>query len=457
MADAAHLAILAAGVDKWNQWRRESGRAVANLAQADLRGKDLRNVQFGSCQLTGVDFREAVLDGADLSGATMEQAELAGTSLRDALLVASKMSNVGLQGADLTGADLRGAQLDGVQAQRAVFAGAVFADRSSFVAANLKGGNFVGADFSDAMMALVDLTSANLAHARLRETALMGAILDDVDCTGADLTEARMELTNCRRVSFRFSNLAGIRLRDALFDQVDLSGANLQDAVLFNVRMVDVDFSGCVLGRTTFANVDFATAYGLETAIHRGPSTIDVETALHAAAQLSDRFLSGVGVPPELMEHLRIIGTRAIKLRSCFISYSSKDERFARKLHRDLRRASVRVWFFPEDAKWGESVWQEIDSSIKLYDRLVVVCSAHSLVSGPVLREIERALQREDQDKLNVLCPLRVDEYMFTGWTHPRKADVLGKVVGDFSGWRNSPKKYNAALARLIAALSDDK
>jgi hypothetical protein len=52
--------------------------------------------------------------------------------------------------------------------------------------------------------------------------------------------------------------------------------------------------------------------------------------------------------------------------------------------------------------------------------------------SGPVLREIERPLQREDRESKNVLFPIRIDDYLFDKWNHPRKAEVVAKVVGDF-------------------------
>ena len=109
--------------------------------------------------------------------------------------------------------------------------------------------------------------------------------------------------------------------------------------------------------------------------------------------------------------------------------------------------------YFPEDAKWGEPVWGEIDRSINVYDRLIVVCSERSLTSDPVLREIERALQREDNEGKNVLFPIRIDDYIFAKWQHPRKADVVAKVVGDFSGWDTDVTKYETALQKLLKAL----
>ncbi len=85
----------------------------------------------------------------------------------------------------------------------------------------------------------------------------------------------------------------------------------------------------------------------------------------------------------------------------------------------------------------------EIDQAIRLYDKLIVVCSAASLelpgelLVSPVVRELERVLIREDRERKHVLSPIRLDDYIFEGCEHPRKADVVGKVVGDFRNWRD--------------------
>src|SRR5262249_36923558 len=112
---------------------------------------------------------------------------------------------------------------------------------------------------------------------------------------------------------------------------------------------------------------------------------------------------------------------------------------------------------FPEDAKWGESLWGEIERGIRTYDRLIVVCSKNSLTSKPVLREIERALNREDQEQKNVLFPITIDHYIFTKWTSPRKADVLVKVVGDFTGWHDNATQYEKSFKRLLDALKAEE
>ena len=83
----------------------------------------------------------------------------------------------------------------------------------------------------------------------------------------------------------------------------------------------------------------------------------------------------------------------------------------------------------------------------------MVICSQHSLQSVPVIREIERASQKEDREHKNVLFPIRIDDYLFDGWDHSRKADVVGKVAGDFTGWDNLAD-YSQAFPRFPDALN---
>ena len=150
------------------------------------------------------------------------------------------------------------------------------------------------------------------------------------------------------------------------------------------------------------------------------------------------------------MEH---IFRKPIGFYSCFIRYSSKDDDFVQRLYADLQAKNVRCWKFDENAKWGEPVWGEIDTAIRHYDKLVVICSKHSLQSPPVIREIERAFQKEDREHKNVLFPIHIDDYLFGEWDHPRKADVVSKVAGNFRGWNNLAT-YSKAFPRFVDALN---
>jgi hypothetical protein len=160
-----------------------------------------------------------------------------------------------------------------------------------------------------------------------------------------------------------------------------------------------------------------------------------------------DKTLGQVGVQDN--ERLTL---RGVQFSSCFISYSDDDRAFAARLHSDLQSHGVTCWYFPVSATWGETVWSEIDEAVKLYDKLIVICSERSLQSAPVLREIERALQPEDREAKNIVFPVRIDNYLFEHWDHPRKADVLSKVIGDFRAWSRDDE-YSEALRRILSSL----
>ena len=332
-----------------------------------------------------------------------------------------RVSNFGLQ------PDLRQANLAGMDLHNANFV------RVNLIAANLRKANLTDAN----------LIKANLSEANLAKANLNGANLSSSNLTEANLTEARLILANLTR-----ANIIGARL-----EQADLSRAILNEANLVRVVMRGANFTNTSIGLTTFVDVDLSEVDGLDTVRHRGPTSIGVDTIYRSKGSIPDVFLRGAGLPDTFITYASSLVGKPFQFFSSFISHSSKDQAFSDRLYADLLSKGVRTWYFPEDAKWGETVWGEIDRSIKIYDKLIVVCSENSLQSGPVNREIERALVREDKESKGILFPIRIDDYIFNTWEHERKADVLRKVVGDFSGWNKDAAKYDKAFDKLLKGL----
>ncbi len=155
---------------------------------------------------------------------------------------------------------------------------------------------------------------------------------------------------------------------------------------------------------------------------------------------------------------------RPVRFYSCFISYSRGDEEFATRLHNDLQAAGVRCWKWDHDARTGKSLWGEIDQAIRVHDKLVLIASESSLKSPEVQDEIERAICKEKELRrkkeageydgdVDVLFPVQVDDFIFEGWEHERKVDVMRKVVADATGWEQDDKKYREVCDRLIRDL----
>jgi uncharacterized protein YjbI with pentapeptide repeats len=317
-----------------------------------------------------------------------------------------------------------------------------------------------------------DLTSADLVQRDLQRIDLRGVRLENATLRDSDLRHARLGgaclFHADLRADLRIANFRGADLELADLTGADLRGTNFYDAgldraIFRTAELSGADLRGAHFGRadlseartsyTVFGFNDLSAVKGLETVVHLGPSTIGIDTIYKSQGNIPEVFLRGCGVPEDFITYMKSLVGKAIEFYSCFISYSSKDDDFAQRLYADLQARNVRCWKFDENAKWGEPVWGEIDRSIRLYDKLVVICSENSLQSEPVIREIERALQREDRDKKNILFPVRIDDYLFEKWDHPRKADVVSKTVGDLRRWKNADD-YTKAFKRFLDALN---
>jgi hypothetical protein len=65
---------------------------------------------------------------------------------------------------------------------------------------------------------------------------------------------------------------------------------------------------------------------------------------------------------PVVLDYLPSLLNQPIEFFSCFISYSSKDQKFADRLHADLQNKGVRCWFAPHDLPIGAKI---IDSRVQ--------------------------------------------------------------------------------------------
>jgi hypothetical protein len=80
-----------------------------------------------------------------------------------------------------------------------------------------------------------------------------------------------------------------------------------------------------------------------------------------------------------------VASVQPVQFYSYFISYSTRDTEFAKRLHARMRQADLRVWFAPEERKGGKKLREQVDQAIQLHDRLLIVLSEHSMKSGRVM------------------------------------------------------------------------
>ncbi len=204
--------------------------------------------------------------------------------------------------------------------------------------------------------------------------------------------------------------------------------------------------------RTIFADVDLSEAIGLDQLRHFGPSTIGIDTIYNSKGKIPEVFLRGAGVPDVLIEYIPSLVGQALQFYSCFISYSSKNEAFVRRLYADLQDKGVRTWFAPEDLKIGDKFPQRIDEAIRIHDKLLIVLTKQSISSSWVEWEVNAALKREAREKRTVLFPIRLDNAVMSSPMTWAAIIRNSRHIGDFRGWKEHDK-YQEAFNRLLRDL----
>lgn len=337
---------------------------------------------------------------------------------------------------DLTDADLSGKDLCYYDLHYAKL------QRADLTNANLDQANVYSADFSEAKLAGLNISHANLQWARfvranLRKATIIGSRAEKSSFEYANLIEANLANTDFSRSLFGAADFSKSYLSSTSFLGCDLRGARFSEAVLGQTNLVDADMRG---------------ALGLESCEHSTYSYLDHRT-ISNTGKISRTFLQGVGLPDPLIQLAPEMSSNSSAYATCFISYSSADAAFAKRLHQDLETNGVRCYFAPEDMKIGEKILDSIDIAITGHDKLLLILSESSIASGWVEDEVTKAYAEERRRDETMLLPLRIDNAVMgtdEAWAVKLRD---GRNIGDFTGSANAAS-YVASFERLMDALS---
>ena len=131
---------------------------------------------------------------------------------------------------------------------------------------------------------------------------------------------------------------------------------------------------------------------------------------------------------------------------SVFLSHSSKDKAFTRKLAERLVQANVKVWLDEAELNIGDSLLTRISSAIEATDFVAVVISHSSVQSTWVQSELKMAMSKELADRKVVVLPIVIEPCELPMF-------LRDKLYADFS----KPDDFDAPFARLLRALGVDK
>jgi hypothetical protein len=288
----------------------------------------------------------------------------------------------------------------------------------------------------------------------LSDVRLRGDSLDDYDLRSANFSGARLIAVSFHGALCNDSSFEGAAIFDAVFVITKLENCNFRNSMIMDSLFVrctldQSDFTKAQLMGSTFAHISLRSVRGLET-LHLMKNSIGIDTFFESGG-LPESFLRS-SAPEEFIQYASSLVGKAIEYYSCFLSYSSKDDEFARRLYNDLQGRNIRTWFAPEDLKIGDRFELRIDESIRFHDKLVIILSANSVNSNWVETEVKSALEREQKEGKDILFPIAIDEEGFTSKQPWAKAIRLQRHIGDFRNWK-SHDDYTAAFDRLVRDL----
>lgn len=339
--------------------------------------------------------------------------------------------------------------------------------KANLCGANLSGANLSLTNFHEAKLNSTDLSGANLNgvdlfNADLREADLGNAYIRDAELSGADLSDAILNYADLRDATLIRTNLSSSVLVGA-----NLSKANLSQTMLISAKLHWTNFSDANLSLANFTSATFAytnlggadlrDVIGIETVNHEGPSYIDILTIYRSRGSIPEVFLSGAGVPDNFITHMKSLTGKALEFYSCFISYSSKDHEFAERLYSDLRAKGVQCWYDQHDIQGGKKIHEQIDQAIRVYDKLLLVLSEHSMSSEWVKTEVYNARQQETKENKRKLFPIRLVGYdrilQWQAFDADLGKDMAREVreyfIPDFTNWKDYDAYQNAFYSLL--------
>ena len=275
--------------------------------------------------------------------------------------------------------------------------------------------------------------NADLSRSRFDDSILRGLDLLGVNFDGASLVDTDLSRTDLRQASFK--------------------GAFLNGTNFTRARLAGADFTDAELSRTLLTDVDLSEVKGLDSVRHMTPSEISLSTLTSSRFKLAPAFLRRAGVSRGLIDDLAKGQRFSRQYETCFLSYSSKDGPFARKLYESLEQAGVRVFWDKFDVLPGESLRDQIIEAIHEHDRLVVVLSESAMASDWVRQEIELAWYHKRES----LVPIRLVEIDdIRAWTarNPGLPELAAQFpVLDFSSWQDEGV-YDHAVSLLLRSLA---
>ena len=129
-------------------------------------------------------------------------------------------------------------------------------------------------------------------------------------------------------------------------------------------------------------------------------------------------------------------------MSSIFLSHSSRDKQFARRLAETLTSHGVQVWIDEAELKIGDSLIGKISAAIDKADFVAAILSQNSVRSNWVQKELQLAMTKEIEGRRVTVLPILIERCEIPGF-------LADKVYADFT----DPEDFDGPLFKVLRAV----
>ncbi|MCU0416335.1 MAG: pentapeptide repeat-containing protein [Cytophagaceae bacterium] len=164
-------------------------------------------------------------------------------------------------------------------------------------------------------------------------------------------------------------------------------------------------FQNCILSRDSFQFIP--NSKGTEF------NSVDFTTIAESEILNQNDLYNLFGITaPDIKDYLYGL-TNKINFQTVFISYSTENLDFAKKLNNALIDKGIITFLWEKDAPGGKQLKNIMKDNIKKYDRVLFIASEDSLKSPACQFELTEARLKQDKYWKDVYFPITIDDFIF--------------------------------------------
>jgi len=286
-------------------------------------------------------------------------------------------------------------------------------------------------------------------------------IFQKCDFSGFRLAEDlfNVEFLECNIEDSHFRSIVyygpGVPLEESAHD-VMFTDCDIMDSYFSSVDFRNSRFEGCTLYFSVFLNctLDDQTISAGDKKLQPVYASMDFQTILKSNItnlQVLQQYFN-IHIPDYKTRISEV--TTKMEYKKIFISYSFKDQAFARALNDTLKKNGVKTFLWENDAPGGEYLEDIMYKNVYNHDVMLFIASEHSLKSKACQFELSTGRKKQEENWNNMFFPIHIDHYLFE--VRQNQIRPLDKAE---EYWKNIEelKRMNSQDFSLYSALPKDK